>query len=411
MRILASTYACEPGKGSEPGVGWNWIKQISRFHELWVLTRSNNAPAINAALVAEPMPSVHWVYFDLPRWARFWKHNGLGVRVYYYVWQFGAYLKARRLNRRLHFDLVHHVTFVNYWLPSFMALLPIPFVWGPVGGAESAPPGFWQSFDWRAKVYELARNFARRVAGADPFVRLTARRACVGFSTTAATEQRLRKLGCRNVIVYSEARLSNSEIRRLAQFSQRQSGPFRLLSTGRLLHWKGFDLGLRAFAALRPQVPDCEYWIIGNGPERKRLQQLARQLGIEDRVTFWGALPREQVLEKLADCDVLVHPSLHDSGGWVCLEMMAAGRPVVCLDLGGPATQITESTGIKVGATTAEEAVAHLSAALVRLAADPALRAQMSEAGRRRVREHFDWDRKGEWMNRIYQGVGNAIQQ
>jgi glycosyltransferase involved in cell wall biosynthesis len=122
-------------------------------------------------------------------------------------------------------------------------------------------------------------------------------------------------------------------------------------------------------------------------------------------VRFWGKLPRQQVLAKLAECDVLVHPSLHDSGGWVCPEAMAAGRPVICLDLGGPALQVTEETGFKVPAISPEQVVKDLAKAMCRLAQEPAMRARMSEAARRRVAEYFDWDKKGEWIRDVYQEV------
>ena len=54
LRVLLSAYACEPGKGSEPGVGWNWVKQLARHEDVWVLTRSNNRGAIEQALRSEP---------------------------------------------------------------------------------------------------------------------------------------------------------------------------------------------------------------------------------------------------------------------------------------------------------------------------------------------------------------------
>ena len=154
MKVLLSAYACEPGKGSEPGVGWNWVRQIARFAEVWVITRANNRPVIEQALEREPLPNVHWVYFDLPRWARFWKKGQHGVHLYYYLWQIGIYFLAKRLHREVGFDLVHHVTFVNYWMPSFLSLLPPPFVWGPVGGGESAPKAFYRTFSWRGRLYE-----------------------------------------------------------------------------------------------------------------------------------------------------------------------------------------------------------------------------------------------------------------
>src|SRR5208337_4499961 len=183
--------------------------------------------------------------------------------------------------------------------------------------------------------------------------------------------KRMRMLGCGRVSVLSQVGLPQEEIGRLSTIPFRHSSTFRLISIGRLVHWKGFHLSVRAFAEFHRQFPAAEYWIIGAGPERKRLGKLAQRLGVAGSVTFWGAIPRRQVLEKLGKCDVLVHPSLHDSGGWVCLEAMAAGRPVVCLDLGGPALQVTEDTGIKVPATSPEQVVSDLATAFYKLASDP----------------------------------------
>jgi glycosyltransferase involved in cell wall biosynthesis len=402
MKVLLSAYACEPGKGSEPGVGWNRVRQIARFAEVWVITRSNNREAIEKALAEEPLPNVHWVYFDLPRWARFWKKGQRGVHFYYYLWQVGIYFLARRLQRQVGFDLVHHVTFVNYWLPSFLALLPVPFIWGPVGGGESAPKIFFKTFSFRGKLYEIARDIARWIGEHDPFTRMTARKASIALATTNETAKRLTSLGARRVEVLSEVAFPSAEIEKLSSLPPHLSSPFRLISMGRLLHWKGFHLGLRAFAQLVQDVPDSEYWIVGDGPERKNLERLARKLGIIDKVRFWGALPRSEALKKLSECDVLVHPSLHDSGGWVCVEAMAAGRPVICLDLGGPALQVTEETGFKIPACAPEQVIEDMAEAMKRLAKDAKLRRKMGEEARRRVGKEFSWNTRGQQLQEIY---------
>ncbi len=408
LRVLLSAYACEPGKGSEPGVGWNWARQIARFHEVWVVTRANNRKPIEAVLAQGPLPNAHFVYVDLPSWVSFWKKGRRGIYLYYYLWQIAAYVAARKLHQEVRFDVVHHVTFVKYAMPSFMALLPVPFVWGPVGGGESAPRGFCRSFSLRGKVFEIFRRLARRLGEFDPFVRLTARRAVLALATTKETEARLRLLGCSQVSVFSEAGLPLEEIAWLGQLPRRQAKPFRVISSGNLIHWKGTEFGLRAFAQFHSEFRDSEYWVVGDGPERKRLERLADRLQVTESVRLWGELPRSQLLQKLADCDVLMHPSLHDSGGWVCLEAMAAGRPVLCLDLGGPALQVTEETGIRLRSHSPMQAVEDLADALMTLASDPMLCSAMGVAGRRRISEHFNWNRKGLSMAKVYAALVGA---
>lgn len=404
MKVLLCAYACEPGKGSEPGIGWSLARHLATHHEVWVLTRANNRAAIEAELARDPVPCLRFVYHDLPSWGRFWKRGERGVQFYYYLWQLTAIPLVRGLHQEVGFDVVQHVTFGKYWAPSAMAFLKgVPFVWGPVGGGESAPLVFWSTLGLRGFLYEVARNLARFLGELDPLVRLTARRATLVLAATPETAERLGRLGARRIEVMNQVALSEGEIDALGELPPPGPGPIKFLSAGRLLAWKGFHLGLMAFA--KSGLESAEYWIIGDGPERKRLEALARRLGVAERVRFFGKLPREDVLRLLAQAHALVHPSLHDSGGWVCLEAMAAGRPVICLELGGAATQVTEETGFKGSAGSPEQAVEDMARAMLRLAQDPDLCHRMGHAAQRRVWEAFSWVRRAKQMLTRYEEV------
>lgn len=225
---------------------------------------------------------------------------------------------------------------------------------------------------------------------------LTARRSAVALATTEETAARLRFLQAKNVKIFSQVGLSQQEIQQLEKSPTPPELPIRFISVGRLLHWKGVHLGLRAFAEAK--LENSEYWIVGDGPEKERLEALARELGLGNKVHFWGALSRSETLFKMGESHVLLHPSLHDSGGFVCTEMMGVCRPIICLDLGGPATQVTAQTGIKVAATDPDRAVKGIAEAIVCLASDPDLRSRLGLAGQKRVREIYDWDVKGKFF-------------
>lgn len=403
MKILISAYSCEPHQGSEPGVGWNIVREVAKYHQVWVLTRPDESGSIiEAELQQNPLPNVHFVYFTLPFWqdSRRWGQSG-AMQIHYYLWQIQAYFKAISLHQEIGFDVVHHVTFVKYSTPSFLSLLPVPFVWGPVGGGESAPAAFWQDFSFSARIYETVRNLVRWLGERDPFLRLTARRSAVVRATTEDTASRLHQLGINQVQVLPAIALSTEELEVLPQLPPPPRKPLRFISIGRLIHWKGFHLGLRAFA--QAGLTDAEYWLVGDGSEQQRLKQLATQLGIADQVKFWGKLDRQETLSKLGASHVLLHPSLHDSGGLVCLEAMAAGRPIICLDLGGPASQVTAATGFKIAAQDPQQATADLAHAMLCLADDDNLREKMGRAGQKLVRELHSWQSKGKQLTQLYQ--------
>ena len=370
MKILLSAYACEPGRGSEPGIGWNMAKSLAKEHEVWVMTSGTHRDVTEAELARNPRANLHVVYLDPFGRALDWSSKWTRYLVYphYYLWQVWAYFVARSLHRKVGFDVAHHVTYVKYSTPSFVSLLPIPFFFGPVGGAESAPEQFLDDLDAAPNASSFARVRARRVGEWDPFVRVTARRSAFAWGVTEDTAQRLRILGAPHVGVAPEVGLDEIETKALTELDAPTAGPMRFIGMARLLHWKGFHLGLRAFADAN--LSDAEFWILGDGPERGALEALAAELGIEHRVKFWGALERQDALAKLGECHVLVHPSLHDSGGWVCVEAMAAGRPVVCLALGGPAVQVNAECGFVIAADTPEQATHDLATAMTQLDAD-----------------------------------------
>lgn len=405
LKILLSAYACDPYLGSEDGIGWNWVLQIARRHDVWVATWSENRANIEKYTAEHPqMPEINWVYYELPGWFPLRRAGKKRERPHYYAWQFGAYRHCRRLHKEIGFDIVHHLTFGQYWTPSYMALLPMPFVWGPVGGGESAPRAFYSTFSKLGRRYEWLRDTARSVFELFPPVWITARRARVSLATTRESAERMKRLGAKNLEILSNVALPDDEYATLSAIPLRAERPMRFVSMGRILNWKGFQYGLQGFAQFLKAHPDAqaEYWIIGDGPDMEALKQAAADLALGDKVRFFGRIPRAEVLQRIGETDALVHPSLHDSGGWVCLEAMAAGRPVICLDLGGPAL-ITGDTGFVVPAASPEAGIAGIADAMAKLYQDPELAAQKAAASRARVQADFSWDSRGETIDAIYQ--------
>lgn len=401
MKILISAYACEPGQGSEPGVGWNFVNEMSRHHELWVLTQSDGRLEIEREFQSNPNPNLHFFYFEPFGWQLdLWKAKA-EIQLHYYLWQIQAYFLGRKLHQQIGFELVHHVTFVKYWSPSFLSLLPLPFLWGPVGGGEAAPKPFLKDFSHRGRLYERLRALAQRLGEADPFTKITARRSTLAQATTEDTAKRLRYLNAPNIQVFSEVGLSHQDLEALNQCPFPSVSQIRFISIGRLLHWKGFHLSLKAF--IEADLPDAEYWLLGDGPELDHLMQIASTSKAADRIKFFGKRPRKEVLTSLADCHVMVHPSLHDSGGWACLEAMATGRPVICLDLGGPALQITEDSGIKVPAQNPDQAVKDMAIAMISLTKDREKLFQLGQQARERVETHFSWSSKVMATSALYE--------
>lgn len=395
-------YACEPSQGSEPAVGWHWAHEAARAgHDVWVITRSNNAPAIEAALAGAKGPVPRFEYVDLPRPFLWFKRRfgHLGLLGYYYLWQIALARVARRLHRRVGFDVAHHVTFVNDTLPSGLCVLPLPFVWGPVGGStHTLPRGIDLDLPPYARRHERIRATLQfLLRHVDPFVALTRRRAELILVYTHEALAGLSRGERRRARAIVHIGVSEHEPpHRDGPPAHAAAGRLRILAGGRLVHWKGFDLLIEGFARFLRAEPDVDARLVltGDGRYRPWLEALAAREGVTDRVEFAGFLPsRDDVFDLMAECDVVALPTLRDGPPVALLEAMAYGVPVLCLDLGATAELVPDDAGFKIPPGTRESIVEGIAEACAWVSEHPAEAAAAGQAARRHALERHDWAR------------------
>lgn len=411
MKVLLSAYACEPGKGSEPGVGWRWALEIARMgYEVWVLTRANNREAIESEIAQiSPIKNLKFIYYDLPDWARRWKRGARGVHLYYLFWQWGAYRLARKVHARERFDRVHHITFISVRQPSFMGNLGIPFTFGPVAGGERAPWHLRKGYGWRGWLKDFLRDLVSVLPRIDPLMRKTFKQADQIYVTSEQTRSLLPPKYRDKALVQLAIGFSADELAPVPQ--KNDSGPatgecFKVLYVGHLLYLKGMHLGIPAFAGLLKKFPHARMTIVGTGPDEKRWRTLGESLGIGDRIEWIPWLARKELSSFYSANDVFLFPSLHDSGGMVVLEAMACGLPVVCFDLGGPGEIVNDTCGfvVKTDGLNRENTVQELAGCLIKLAEDPDLLGRLKEGALKRVKK-FSWQAQ---VSRLYALSDNA---
>lgn len=404
VKILIVAYACAPGEGSEPSVGWNVAAIAARRHQVWVLLDAHNRAWVERDAEAAQRLGAELVYLTLPwPFSRLFSIRWRGY-LYYALWQAAAFFKARRLHRQIGFDLIHHVTYQNSWVPVLTGWAGPPLVWNG-GRRDVVPLRLARRLGWRGALAEVARA---AVMGLFRLVTdcVVVRRAAVILSLAPArcwpAGRRVEAVACGG--------LSEEESIRLSRIRHRRSSPFRMASIGRLFALKGTAFALKAFARLRAEIPQAEYWIIGDGPERRRLEQLALRLGCADSVRFLGWQPRDQLFALLEEIDVLVHLSLRDAFGYVVLEAMAAGRPVICLDAGGPAAIVGSEGGAVIPSASPERIIEQLVETLRIWARHADLRESIGRRARTVALERFRWSGQEEALDRIYQlAAGSGV--
>jgi glycosyltransferase involved in cell wall biosynthesis len=400
LKVLMSAYACEPDKGSEPEVGWQWALQMARFHDVTVLTRANNRPGIEKKLLELPrdQPVPEFVYHEEAIFLQRFKQRLSSLKLYYVLWQRSAREVVARLHADRQFDLFHHVTFAGFRYPTAIWGHGVPCVWGPVGGIESVP---WRLLPWghpTSLFAEIKRNVHNLIQAAP--LQVLPKRARASTVILASTPEMQRAFQAHGFAALLMPTIGLPVGKMVQEIRQSAQGPLRLLFVGNIITLKGVDLALQA---LQESGTDATLTLIGSGNYQAQARRLAQRLGLASRVVFAGKQPRVEVLKSYAAFDVFLFPSLHDTGGYAVIEAMFNGLPVICLDCAGPAVAVGLDCGVKVPLETKARICSGMAAAIKQYDQNRELLQTHGAAARTRVLEHYDWDRKGVQMSEVYQ--------
>lgn len=365
MKVLLSAYACEPEKGSEPEVGFRTLTAIARRHDVWVFTRSNNLEGLETALEGHPArDQIHLIGHDVPgRLMRLKGRSRLLSHLYYDKWQATLSQRAIDLERRIGFDLAHHVTFASYWTRTGITPVSAPKVWGPVGGGVITPLSLYGALGPKGLVEEAARTMLRPVHAKMPWIRSIQERAAVVLVQNLETAAKISS-------EHTPVVLPNALSIEMPPPTIAGRRSHDVVTMGRLEPWKGTHLAIQAFAAA--DTGDSNLLIIGGGNGVRRLMRLVDSLGVTDSVKFLGHVPRAQALESIAQARVLLHPAIHEEAGLAVSEALSYGTPVICIDRGGPPILVQQwpnVPSVTVSPMSPAKTVGVLSEALSRLLA------------------------------------------
>lgn len=309
---------------------------------------------------------------------------------------------ARKLARKLigqhQIDVVHQPIPVSPRESSLLYRLGVPVVIGPMNGAMRYPPGFARSQQGWAE--RLVLGGGRLFSGAMNRLMPGKLEAQVLLVANERTRRALPEGHRGRVITLAENGVDLG-LWKKPNRQRRHDEPTRFVFSGRLIDFKGIDFLLQAMRVVIDQIP-AKLDLIGDGPMRGQWEALASKLGLREHVTFRGWIEQDKCPAFFADVDIFVLPSLYECGGAVILEAMAMELPVIATDWGGPADYIDDSCGILVPPRSYRDFPADLAAAMLKLARDPQLCRRMGQAGRRKVEQNYDWERKIDCMIEVH---------
>ena len=355
-KILLSAYACELNKGSEPEVGWMWALTLSQLgHEVYVVTRLNNKKNIEELTRNIKFKNLHFHYFDYPNWVVKFikgKHNPRSY-FYFFIWQIGIFFSTKSLIKKIKFDFIQHVTFVSLRFPSFLCFNKIPFIFGPVSGGDIVPYQLMKSFSIYNKLQNLLRNFSNKYIKISPLMNMTffnSKKILVNNLNTKELIPNKYHYKVEQMLAIGKETFCNNEID-----LNKDHNVFNICYAGNLNEEKGLGIVLKTFARLHSKNKSIKLTIIGSGKDEVKFKKVAVKYKINNNLNWLGKIEQNKVLKIFKNSDLLLFPSLRDSGGFVVLEALSQSLPVATLNIGGPGLMIDNDCGIKINVNKKNE--------------------------------------------------------
>ena len=412
--ILISAYAFSPYQGSECAVGWNIVTRLAKVYDVTVLcgdlahSRRMKADLCRYFSANEPIPGLTIQYVDPSFLTQFIEkiHTIPFLWIVYYwaynVWQRKAFKVAKDLHAKRPFDLAHHLNMIGYREPGYLWKLPVPFVWGPVGGSANEPMSFRSLFSWSGCTRVLFRNWLNEIQKRINWrSRRAAHKAVKLWAVTSADVQTIRDIWGVDV----QQMLETGTTVRDGAMVRSWDGcePLRIV-------WSGIHLPRKALPILLYAIADDRIRkrvvvdVLGTGPETVAWRVLAERLGIDGLITWRGMLSHQQAMNVMSTAHVMGFPSLKEGTPHVVLEALSLGIPVICHDACGMGVAVDGRCGIKVPLCGLQTSINGFRDAIRELLEKPDMIAQLSRGALKRA-EELSWDNKADIMARAYEDV------
>lgn len=399
-KILVSAYGCEPNRGSEAGVGWNWVLQMARYNELFIITRSNDKDKIEMNIPKQLFENLHFYYYDTCKLLRKVKKREKGLYLYYWFWQIGIIRLVRRLISEHKFDYSMHLSFGSLWMPTFLPFFNVPFIWGPLGGADAVPEQMIKTLPLKQQFLQKFRFLLVRTTMFNPLVYIPSRKAVAILCRTKQNVLAVPGKYRDKTQVILETAMSD-EIFSLRKANKREDNCIKIITVGRLIPIKNMNIAIDSIKYLRDSQRNIHLTIIGSGSEYKNMKKRIKNCGLDEEISIIGEMPRNDVLEIMSMSDIFIFPSLKEGGSWSLMEAMALGLPVVCLKWTGMEIITDNQCAFRIDPLSYDYILRKTVEYLDTLVINKPLRERMGAAGRLRMLQKFTWERKGEQIEDI----------
>lgn len=395
MKILYSAFTAFPSAGSEAQCGWAWANAMRNYNEVYIVTRNEARQDIEKYIKENNIDNIKVFYHDIPSFLNIYGKTGKLYFPYYLMWQASLKRTVKKLHKQYHFDYIQHITLGDFRVVGTAWKNDSKFIFGPVGGAQLTPKAFKPYMKGHEKN-EKIRELINKSVKINPFYRHALNKADLILAANKETQEYLKdmlrdKSKCR---LLTENGIMTSKISN-PDFNQKdKNDPVNILWAGRFIYRKGLEFLLEVLSMVET---DRKYQLllVGDGPEFNKLKKRSVELGIEDKVTFFGKIPYTKMKEVYSVSDFFVFPSLRETTGTVLFEAMSNGLPVLTFNQNGADLLIDDSCGIKVNINQDLNKIkTDFAKGIKSLTENDEMRIALGKAAYEKILNEYTWENK-----------------
>ena len=400
MELLAIAYACEPERGSEPGVGWNWVRLIAQLEgvNISVITRKNNKPVIEKYYRNHESDGVNFLYYDLPKCVLKYKKRDKNIKLFYTLWQYGVIKYIKQHIELDQYDYIWDFNFGSLVLPDFIYKLKKPYIIGPASTKESIAKSYINNMTLETRIKYKLQQFMRVHLWINRFAWKTLRQAKVIVTCNEMSRKYLPSES-RSISVFH----NGIEIQELnyCGVQKNQNSMVQFVYAGRLIYSKNIEVALKAFSIVNKTHKNFKVEIYGEGPLKKNLLSKVEQLNLNDKIVFRGKVSQRELLEIYANKDCFIFPSLLEISSTAVMEAMYYGLVPVCLDIPCMEYILNNDGVVKVDNCSPDEDAQNLAAQIVKLLNNKKLLQEKQQRCHEIAENQYLWDKKKSDVSRI----------
>lgn len=351
INVLINAYAVSPDSGSEPGLGWNWIVNLSKHCNLFIITEGEWRDKIEKTIKTLPQQdNIHFYYNPLPDNVRKMcnRQGDWRFYIYYRQWQKKSLNIAREIMLNHKIDIIHQLNMIGYREPGDLwKIQNIPFVWGPVGAYGWTSLKYLSGYPLSVKLKQIIKDSINLIQQKYyPLSKKAMKRAdCVLAANSKVYEYIKRNLR-EDVILLNETGCYERECELIkSDFCDKE---FNILWVGKFDYRKQIVLAIHTVANLAKTYPFIKLKIVGGDKNNKKLINLTKSLGIEQNIMWYGQVSHSEVYRIMQESDIFLFTSIDEGTPHVVLEAIQNSLPVICFDTCGQGDIVNENIGIKI---------------------------------------------------------------